>query len=147
MRKTAYIVITLLILTTAMAVAARAQNSGRRHFVANIPFQFNAGDASLPAGEYTVTPISGASDKTVVEVRMKQGKKGALLQMGSIIDNIADRTCLVFHRYGDKYFLAQAWIEGDSEGLNAPRSRSELATKKELATRNVAMETIVLTSH
>jgi hypothetical protein len=146
MKQTAYTMIALLVLVGSMAVAAQAQNSGRRHLVANIPFQFNAGDATLPAGEYTITQVNPASDRAVVQIRTKGGSRTAMLQMGSVIGKTADLTSLVFHRYGNKYFLAQAWIEGESEGLSAPRSRSERATQKELAALKVAMETIALTS-
>jgi len=142
MKKTAYTMIALFVLVGAMAVAAQAQT--RRHFVANIPFQFIAGDANLPAGEYTITQVSQASEPTVVEIRMKKGNRAMLLQMGAIIGNSAKQTSLVFHRYGDKYFLAQAWIEGESEGWDSPKSRSERAAQKELAARNVAMETVAL---
>ena len=144
MKRTAYTMIAILVLTGSMAVAAQAQNSGPRHLVANIPFQFYAGDATLPAGEYTITQVNPASDRTVVQFRTKDGSRTAMLQMGSVIGKTADQTSLVFHRYGDRYFLAQAWIQGDSEGLSSPRSRSERAAQKEMAARNLAMTTVAL---
>ena len=144
MKRTAYTMIALLVLTGSMAVAAQAQTSGRKQWVANIPFQFNAADATLPAGKYTITQVNPASAGTVVEVRAKDGSRAAILQMSFIIGKSADQTSLVFHRYGDRYFLAQAWIQGESEGLNSPRSRSERAAQKEMAARNLAMTTVAL---
>jgi len=144
MKKAAYAMISLLVLVGSMAVAAQAQTSGRKQWVADIPFQFNAADAPLPAGKYTITQVNPACDSSLMEVRAKDGSRGALLQMSSIIGKSPNETKLVFHRYGDKYFLAQAWIKGESGGLNAPRSRSERATERHLMARNVAMETVAL---
>src|SRR5215471_1777175 len=144
MKRTTYTMIALLVLTGSMAVAAQAQTSGRKQWVANIPFQFNAADATLPAGKYTIAQVNPASDRTVMEVRAKDGSRAAMLQMSSIIGNPTKQTSLVFHRYGDKYFLAQAWIHGESEGLNSPRSRSERAAQREMAARNLGMATVAL---
>ena len=121
--RTAYTMIAMLVLTGSLAVAAEAQNSGPRHLVANIPFQFYAGDATLPAGEYTITQVNPASDRTVMQFRTKNGSRTAMLQMGSVIGKSLDQTSLVFHRYGDRYFLAQAWIQGESEGFEPANSK------------------------
>jgi len=50
MKKT-YTLIALLGLLVTMAVAANAQIAGRSQMRANIPFEFNVGDKTLPAGE------------------------------------------------------------------------------------------------
>ena len=57
---------------------------------------------------------------------------------------MSDRSTLIFRRYGNEYFFAQAWIDGDSEGLSAPSSRSERATRKEMAALGVKTEMIAL---
>ena len=142
--KKAYTMIALLVLVGSMAVAAQAQSGGRRQVIANIPFQFNAGDTTLPAGEYIITQVNPASDKAVMQIRAKDGSRTILLQVGAVAGRNAAQTTLAFHRYGNKYFFAQAWVEGESEGLNAPKSRSERATQKELAALNVPMETVAL---
>ncbi len=36
-----------------------------------------------------------------------------------------EKTKLVFHRYGDQYFLAQIWTEGNNRGLELPKTRRE----------------------
>ena len=144
--KKAYTMIALAVLVGSMAVAANAQNSGRRLLVANIPFQFNVGDTTLPSGEYTISQTNPASDCAVLQIKMKNGGHSMLVQMSSIVGKTADASTLIFNRYGNKYFFAQAWIDGDSEGLNAPGSRAERATRKEMAALGVRRETVALSS-
>src|SRR5689334_19088993 len=115
--KKAYTMIALAVLVCSMAVAANAQNGGRRLLIANVPFQFNVGDTTLPAGEYTITQTNPSSDCVVMQIRANDGSRSLLVQMNSVIGKTADASTLVFHRYGNKYFLAQAWIDGESEGL------------------------------
>jgi len=145
MKKTAYTMIALAVLVCSMAVAANAQNRGRR-LVANVPFQFNVGDKTLPAGEYTIAQTNPSSDLAVLQIRTKDGSQSVLVQMNSVVGKISDSSTLIFRRYGNKYFFAQAWIDGDSEGLSAPSSRSERATQKEMAALGVKTEMIALGS-
>ena len=142
--KKAYTVIALAVVVCSMAVAASAQNSGRRLLIANVPFQFNVGDVTFSAGEYTISQTNLASDRAVVQIRAKNGSHSLLVQMNSIVGKTADVSRLVFHRYGHKCFLAQVWIDGDSEGLSAPGSRTERATRKEMAALGVKTEAIAL---
>ena len=146
MKKQAYTMMALLVLMGSMAVAAEAQNNSRRQLIANIPFQFNVGDMSLPAGEYTVTQINPASDQAVLQIRAKDGSRTAIASMNSAIRQSSEGAALVFNRYGSKYFFAQAWIDGETDGLRALKSRSEHATQKELAALDVRVETVALKS-
>ena len=144
--KKAYTLIALAVLVCSMAVAANAQNSGRKSLVANVPFQFNVGDTTLPAGEYTIAQTNPSSDCVVMQIRANDGSRSLLVQMSSVTGKTADASTLVFHRYGNKYFFAQAWIDGESEGLNAPGSRAERATRKEMAALGVKREAVALSS-
>lgn len=144
--KKAYTMLGLVILVCSMAVAANAQNSSRRLLVANVPFQFNVGDTTLPAGEYTIAQTNPASDCVILQISTKDRSRSVLLQMNSIVGKTADASTLIFHRYGNKYFFAQAWIDGESEGLNAPGSRAERATLKEMTALGVKRDTVALSS-
>lgn len=146
MKKQAYTMIALLVLMGSMAVAAAAQGNGRKYLVANIPFQFNVGDATLPAGEYTVAQINPASDQVVLQIRAIDGSRTAIVPMISKTRKTNAGAGLVFNRYGNKYFFAQAWVDGESEGLSTLRSRTERATKTELSALGVQVETVALKS-
>ena len=38
---------------------------------------------------------------------------------------------LVFHRYGDKYYLREIWTAESSHGLECPKSRAEKVSQSE----------------
>ena len=66
MKKQAYTMIAMFVLVGSMAVAAKAQTVGRAELRANVPFDFNIGKKTLPAGEYIVSQINPASDRAVL---------------------------------------------------------------------------------
>ena len=136
--------IALLVLVGSMAVAAQAQTSGPTQLIVNIPFQFNAGNTTLPAGEYSVRQVNRNSDHAVLQLRNKDGSAGAMIQVDSVIGNAQESAKLTFHRYGNKYFFAQAWIDGDNTGMQAPKSKAERAAESEIAGLQPKTETVAL---
>jgi hypothetical protein len=48
--------------------------------------------------------------------------------------NTTSRAKLVFHRYGDQYFLYQVWAAGATSGRQFPKSRSEREVLQNLGT-------------
>jgi hypothetical protein len=141
MKKTAYTMIALVVLVGSMAMAAQAQNNGRR-LVATIPFQFSVGDKALPAGEYIITQTNPSSDHAVLQVRSKDGRSSAMIQMNNVMGKAQERAKLVFNRYGNQHYFAAAWVDGDTTGLQAPKSRNERATESELAALKVRRELV-----
>lgn len=108
-----------------VTITAEAQASGSQIMHARIPFAFNVGKTELPAGEYTVTVLNPNSDRKVLQIRSADGKLSALIQTGERETNVQDQTKLVFNRYGNKYFFAQAQTAGDSTTLAAVKSSVE----------------------
>ena len=144
MKKQAYTMIALLVLLGTMAVAAQAQTSGRRQLIANIPFQFNFGNKTLPAGEYSVRQVNPDSDCGVLLLSSRDGNASAMIQVDSVIGKAQESAKLTFRRYGNKYFFAQAWIDGDNTGMQAPKSKAERAAESELAGLQSKTETVAL---
>ncbi|PYS64527.1 MAG: hypothetical protein DMF76_04495 [Acidobacteria bacterium] len=144
MKKQAYTMIALLVLVGSMAVAAQAQTSGRTQLIANIPFQFNVGNKTLPAGEYSVRQVNPDSDCGVLLLSSRDGNASAMIQVDSVIGKAQETAKLTFHRYGNKYFFAQAWIDGDNTGMQAPKSKAERAAESELAGLQSKTETVAL---
>ncbi len=139
MRRQAYTVIALLVLVGSMAVAARAQTGSRTPLIANIPFEFNVGNKTLPAGEYLIR-----SANVVLKIQSRHGKSGAMVQMMQVEGKAQESAKLIFHRYGNDYFFAQAWVDGEKIGLEAQKSHSERAAEREYASLRMASESIVL---
>ena len=51
----------------------------------------------------------------------------------TVIGKAQDSATLIFRRYGSRYFFAQAWVDGENSGLQAPKSRAERTIERELA--------------
>jgi hypothetical protein len=144
MKRQTYTLIAMVVLVGSMAVAAQAQNNGRIRLTADIPFDFNVGDKTMPAGHYTVSQINPASDRVALQLRKEDGSASVMLQMNAVIGRAQESTKLIFNRYGNRYFFAEAWIDGENAGLQAPRSRAERVVRRELAGIKANAETVAL---
>jgi hypothetical protein len=97
---------------------------------ANIPFDFKVGDKTFPAGRYSVNRVQ--QDDAVIKVSSLEGKANTF--RGTIpvtVEKTRSKGTLVFHRYGDQYFLAQVWPAGASIGRELATSRSERDLKNQ----------------
>ena len=76
--------------------------------VANVPFDFQVNQATLPAGTYVVfTHANGQS----LQLRNEEtGKSILILPPGR--ESGKSEPQLTFHRYGNHYFLAEVWTPG-----------------------------------
>lgn len=72
---------------------------------ADIPFSFSVNGKTLPPGTYSL------SEKNAV--LFVDGATGAAMTIAVRVQSVDHvRPSLVFHRYGDQYFLRQAWTGG-----------------------------------
>jgi hypothetical protein len=125
-----------MVLLTSVA-SAQAQSLAYRVKV-NIPFDFTVGEKKLPAGEYSVGRALQRSDDIVVQLSDLAGRSKAIrLTNATITSQPNKRSSLVFHRYGDQYFLFQVWPAGATVGRQFPESGSE-RTQRQLAKNSVA---------
>src|ERR1700738_420022 len=101
---------------------------------AKIPFDFTVGDKKLPAGEYTFSRLSGFSDNTVVSVSSSDASAHVFQStFAAHVLTPKNKSTLVFHKYGDQYFLEQIWSGGEQAGSQVPESRSERTIERQLA--------------
>ncbi len=108
---------------------------------AEIPFEFQAGGASYPAGEYSLDAISS---NALLRIMAGDGSSsGAVMALPAHTIQPPNGSRLLFHRYGDRYFLAQVWVEGSTSGFELPRSRSE----RELAQNGTPVQMAYLPAH
>ncbi len=115
-------IFSMLTLAVTFAVVAVYANPARP-LTANIPFDFSVGNKTLPAGVYTVAPLTTPG---VLRIRREDGRAGVLTQTRGVeAGRGQDQTKLVFRRYGDQYFLTQVWTAGDSNGRELGQSRTE----------------------
>jgi hypothetical protein len=113
----------IIILATAFAAGAQAQTTQR--VIADIPFAFTANNKTLPAGKYTITVLNPSSDRKALQIRSMNGRFSATVLTNGVLGKISDNSKLVFERYDDRYFFAQAQLAGDSTRLAALRSNKD----------------------
>ena len=130
--KTARYLVAASLLTVLIALPAYAQKTSTRF---HIPFNFQVGKDRLPAGEY----LFSTKGSTLV-VRQIDGSSALMAATNALDDPLAvGRAQLVFHRYGDWYFLAQAWAPDRSSGRELFVSSVELEHA-----RTMKQETMVI---
>ncbi|HWX43532.1 MAG TPA: hypothetical protein VN345_20500 [Blastocatellia bacterium] len=111
-------------LTITSAVAPAAAHTFNTINV-DIPFDFSDGQREFPAGKYVVLP-AGSNTNTVIRIATEDGTASAMLLTQSAESvRPQNETALLFHRYGDHYFLFQIWTAGDITGLQIPKSSME----------------------
>lgn len=130
-------------LTLAFSLVAYAQTAAPAELIANIPFKFHVGDKTMPAGTYRIRCINASSDACVLRLRSTDGRSSAVVQTTNVIGKLQDDARLVFRRYGNSYYFAEAWLASDATGLALRKSPHEKA-EAQLAATPPKRETITL---
>jgi hypothetical protein len=141
--------VTLLSAILLVTLVASAQGQSLAYKVrANIPFDFAVGEKKLPAGEYSIGRAQRSDDIALSITDAGGHTKAIRLTNATVTLDPKGKSSLVFHRYGDQYFLFQVWPAGGSVGREFPVSASERA-QRELAknsgvAQNVQCETVTI---
>jgi hypothetical protein len=133
----------LIMLVGILTTGAQAQSSSAQKVIATIPFAFNVGETRLPAGKYTFTVTNPSSDRKILQIRTANGRAIAMILTAGVFGHAADDAKLVFHRYGDRYFFAQAKMAGEATSLAALKTKTERAEQQTI-TRAEKKKTIVV---
>lgn len=112
------------VLLTACASIAQTKPGD---VMADVPFSFVAAGQTFAPGHYIVAPFNEYS------LRIHDLKNhGTFIPVHSAQRRAGDHACkMVFHRYGDTYFLAEVWGAGNPNGkaLYPSHAEGELAAK------------------
>jgi hypothetical protein len=93
---------------------AQAQVIGQ--LKASIPFDFHAGAATLPAGNYSIRVLDGPEDNTL-EIRGDDNHIGALIETRDARSPILPKTSeLLFNHTGSDYYLARIFDQENKDG-------------------------------
>lgn len=120
-----------------------------------IPFDFVFGEKKFEAGKYSIGRAAHGADDTMMSIADNDGRSKAILLSNAVIKTRANtRALLVFHRYGEQYFLVQVWAANATTGRQFPESKSERDVQKQLASngstnkvaQNAKSDTIIITS-
>ena len=121
-----------MLLVTSVA-SAQGQSLANR-ITANIPFDFSVGEKKLPAGKYSISRVNQTIGDAVLSVLDDDGH-AKTIRLSNPTQRLSpnSKATLVFHRYGDQYFLFQVWPAGATTGRQFPKSRSEREIQRNLA--------------
>ena len=123
----------MVVLVIGLAAVTAVVSAGQSKLVdTNIPFDFVVGDKVLPAGQYTMRGLGIVGEAILIS---QKDAKASVIRLTNVLQSNSKSTQarLVFHRYGQRYFLAEVWSGGDSAGRKLFRSRQERAIERELA--------------
>jgi hypothetical protein len=123
----------------ATVAPVRAQQDVR--LVAHVPFAFSVGDATLPSDTYRLSRMNEHRDVLL----LRGDRTGAIVRASEV--NLARTNAspsLLFHRYGDQYFLREIRWE-DTARLDLPQTRQERrAAERRADLAATAMETVII---
>ena len=124
--------ITLALVLLALAPAYAQKTSA----TVNIPFSFTVDDVRMPAGEYV---ISSPSERVVNLQHVGGPEAKATLTNNGSSTKSNGRAKLVFHKYGNAYFIAAAWLPNSDHAREFYASASEIQVA-----RNGGQDVVVL---
>ena len=138
MKRNLYVSLTALVLALTVNVAFAQTHSKSK---ANVPFSFSAAQKSMEPGSYSiivtdrVLQLRNDSTNETVEL-IAQPEESAKPQA----------TRLVFHKYGDHYFLTEVWSatgQAGASGMELPSSKAEQETRAALKDESGPQEVII----
>jgi hypothetical protein len=127
----------LLRISMLAALAAGVSQAQSAQLTADVPFQFTLGSHTLPAGAYRVAP---SVNTHVVTIQSPADQAVPVLSISATSARRQKMSKLVFHRYGNHYFLAEIWTSGADSGWQIPQSNLE----RELAAQKTTPRTQIL---
>ena len=127
----------LFVLTVGGVATASAQLPGTR-MSAQIPFDFIVGERTLPAGMYEVRRLG--DDPYLLSIQNVDDRRNVAIFSTDLLDegDSIRQSELVFHRYGDVYFLAKMMSRYEGIARELQPSKQERRMERELASNNKA---------
>lgn len=113
-----------------LAVSAAVAQTSPGDVVVNIPFSFVVANQQMQPGRYIVAP---ASFGVLRIANSRDSKSQTFASAYSVQHSAPSGPKLVFHRYGDSYFLAEVWNGDGATGRQLIQSKAE----KEIASTPV----------
>ena len=126
-----------ILITLTLALLISVPLSAQTIAKATVPFDFTVGQTKMPAGTYEISPLSHA-----ILIMDRKTAKSVLSLFNSEEPSRGDSTPrLVFHRYGDKYFLSQVSRGNGGAVMQLPTSKLEAEVR--IAGSSVPQKTVI----
>lgn len=127
-----------LVALLSLGVIMAASSAFAQTLKADIPFSYIVSGGTLPAGEYTIQKVALSSQTLLI--RSSDGQTQRMVQPNRCESmNTPGQSKLVFHKYGDEYFLAEIWVAGNNSGRQFPKSRRETQVARDYNAPNTVV--------
>ena len=135
--------VTAFAAVASFAAVAPAVAQQDVHLIARVPFAFSVGDANLPSDTYRLSRLNGHREMLL----LRGDRTGALVRTDEVpLPRTNSEPSLVFHRFGDQYFLREIRWE-DTARLDLPETKAERQAAEGRADRAATrMETVIVTA-
>lgn len=133
---------TLLLTAAAVLLTLSPLPAQIRAMEFSVPYQFHAGNAILPAGQYLISVDAGMRHSLITVAASDSGNAIVLLPQPAAISDgppLEATVALVFHKYGDAYFLRPLRHNGIRQTLNLQETKAEKAAARQGNLRQVAL--------
>ena len=109
-----------------------------------IPFDFIVNGKTFPAGNYEIRRISDSPEGLIIQ-NANEKRDHAMFETEPVETmKIPNTSEIVFHRYGDSYFLAEVLTGGEETGQELAPTRTERRLRSEMASNRAEPETVAL---
>jgi hypothetical protein len=130
--------IAIAVALMAAAIAAGQCFAQQTISKADIPFAFQVGNKTMPAGQYWIQRVSDADESAQMIRRTDPSAAAVAVTFAVDVKNGESTPELVFHKYGNSYFLSEIWT-GLGQGRQLPKSEREKELARETRGSEVAV--------
>ncbi len=133
--------VTVFATVAALGTVAPVWAQDDVHLIARVPFAFTAGNANLPVDTYRLSRMYGHPEMLF----LRGDRTGTFVRTDETsLPRNGAAPSLVFHRYGDQYFLREVRWEGSAR-LDLPETKAERVAAEGRRDRATAlMEKVVI---
>ena len=125
-------VIALLVFTCLLGLSVGARAQDVDGVVVTVPFDFVAGGATLPAGQYRINRVNPGVNR---ELLIHSYSNGGAFVLPVVFDGVlTDQPTLSFEHIGSRYFLSKIKTPGGVFSMKTPSERIALAQAKSQST-------------
>jgi hypothetical protein len=125
-------VIALLVFTCLLGLSVGARAQDVDGVVVTVPFDFVAGGATLPAGQYRINRVNPGVNR---ELLIHSYSNGGAFVLPVVFDGVlTDQPTLSFEHIGSRYFLSKIKTPGGVYSMKTPPENIALAQAKSQTT-------------
>lgn len=120
--------IALIALLALAGVAGLGRAMAQSEVQVRVPFDFAVGNKTLPAGTYSITPVS----EWGIEIRNRD-TNDSLLTLANHDSNEQRKNVVVFTKYSGHYFMREILCDSASMNVDLPTTKIEQRAHQEEA--------------